>query len=536
VAELGSVRLDQHFAELVSMIAAGNAELDRGHLEAAAVAGQVASTFAWMNHAGVFASPDLERLLAQVALRAQPPTGRGVRRVPNDLDPRRILHVVTQVYGTGGHTQMIARWIEQDADRSHRVAITRQGVKEIPAKVTSALSAPGDVFALDRKPGGLLRRANDLRRAAQWADLVVLHIHPYDVVPVLAFAGRADGPPVVYVNHADHVFWIGTNVGSVLMNLRDSGRDLAVERRGIALERNAVVPRPLGLAERSVARAAAKAELGVSADQVLLTTAAAGSKYEPIDTPGFLDLVVPLLRANPQAVLYAAGPDPKGQWSAAADATGGRIRALGRLPDVTTLHQAADIYLDAYPFSSLTSMIEAGSYGAPVVTYRGHPADCDVLGADTPGLDEHLVRPGDPSEFVERVGALIRDAGMRADTGARTEQVIRHLHDRATWPGEITRLYRQAFEVGAIPPSRPVARSTGQLDQLVDLVQAQSGFSDGRRGALLDNIGLYPARARLATWRRLRQDGPVPRELLVPEWTLPGVAGLRRSVRKRWKS
>jgi hypothetical protein len=364
--------------------------------------------------------------------------------------------------------------------------------------------------------------------------VVLLHIHPYDVVPSLAFGADGDLPPVILVNHSDHAFWIGTGVSSVVLNLRDSGRDLAVSRRGIEPDRAAVLARPLGaLTERMLGRDEAKRRFGLAPDQVLIVTAAAGSKYQPLQPPGLLELITPVFQANPSAVLLAAGPSPTGQWAVAAAATDGRIKALGRLPDVTELHQAADGYLDSFPFASLTSMIESGSYGNPLLTYRGHPADCGVLGADTRGLDEYLLRPGDPAELAAELTRLIQDPAWRVRRGEQTRAAIAASHLGDGWRAGVDELYRLAHRLPVRPSPGPAPRAGTTLDRLVDLVQSQTGHSAGRAGAEREQLGLLPLAERLRCWARLARAGQrPPLRALAPEWSLPMLSGLVRRLRR----
>ncbi|MGI8666440.1 MAG: hypothetical protein ACR2N4_10475 [Jatrophihabitans sp.] len=525
--------LVRQYDEFGAILGQARHELAGGRRSAAATWCQIAADYAWLNHTGLFASLELEDVLAELARHVAGPGRPAAPSVERHETPRQVLHVATQAYRVGGHTQMLSRWIAQDDRRTHRVLLTRQGTTPFPAKLSDLLRGPDELASLDHRRGDLLRHARALRSAARSADVVLLHIHPYDVIPSLAF-GVPDGmPPVITVNHSDHAFWVGTRVTDVLLNLRDSGRDLAVSRRGIEPGRAAVLARPLGLlTERTLTREQAKQRFGVRADQVLIVTAAAGTKYEPLAPPSLLELIVPVLQANPAAMLLAAGPEPDGQWAEAARATGGRVRALGRLADVTELHQAADGYLDSFPFASLTSMIESGSFGNPLLTYRGHPADCAVLGADTRGLDELLLRPNNPAELRADLTLLITDAGWRARRGEQTRAAIVDSHLGAGWQAGVDRLYAQAAGLPVPPaPTAPV-RGDGPLDRLVDLVQSQTGYSTGRAGAERENLGLLPTWQRLGCWWRLARTGSRPAvKSLAPEWLLVPLSRWRSRLR-----
>jgi glycosyltransferase involved in cell wall biosynthesis len=524
------VSLDSQHADFAELVAAARRHLERGRLEAAAAYAQMAGHCAWMNHTGLFASPELEALLGELAARLPAPA----RAAAPTADPREVLHVVTQCYGTGGSTQAIACWVDQDRGRHHRVCITRQKGTPPPEKLLAPLAAPSDLIRLDTERGGLMERAARLRELAASSDMVVLHLHPYDVVPVIAFAGAAGLPPVIYVDHCDHVFWLGTSIATVVMHMRDSGRLLAAARRGVDPERSAVVPRPIRPIGRTTERAEAKRQLGLDPDEVLLVTAADGSKYRPVGSPSFLDVVAPVLERHPEALLIAAGPQPDEDWQAAAERTGGRIRALGPLPDVRLLQEAADVYLDSFPFSSLTSLLEAGSLGTPTMTFRGHPADCGVLGADTRGVDDHIVAADDAATFEHELSGLIADAGRRRELGARTERAIRDTHATEAWRAEVVALYAQAAALDPPSGTGPVERGTGRLDDLVDQVMRRTGYAEGVPGATREHLGLLPLRERTVAWTRLTRAGrrPPPRNA-VPEWLLPRLGRAKQVLRRR---
>jgi glycosyltransferase involved in cell wall biosynthesis len=511
---------DELVDQAVSFAAAGN-------WEAAAIETQQAGRFAWIDHSGLFASDDLEFVLGRIR-RSIPPSPK--TRTREQRTPRVVAHIATQLYGAGGHTQTISRWVRQDPDSDHRLILTRQGGVEVPPKIAECFqTSTGPVF-LDRRPGGLVKRAASLRRLVSDADVVVVHAHPHDVVPALAL-GLEGSPPAVYVNHADHVFWLGTSAASVVLNLRRSGLALCVSRRGVDPSRCIVANRPLELApeDRRVEkqRSKCRSDWGVSDDEFLVVSAAAESKYEPIGTQSLIGLFTSFLARHPRARLLVAGPSAQGMWSEAADATGGRIKALGRLSNVPELLSAADAYVDSFPFASLTSLLEAGAHGLPLITFRGHPAECAVLGADSPGLDDELFVPSTEQEFVSALASLADFPEFRAARGAATKAAVLHGHSHSAWRDTAAAIYAKASDaVGPITTGQAPWQD-GPLDQLVALVQQQTGFA-GIGAAAADVVSLRKLPQRIGQWSTLRRTRQVRLSQLLPEWAYSRAAEAQR--------
>lgn len=500
-----------------------------GLWERAAVQAQLAARFAWTDHTGYFGHQRLEEVLCKLrASIAQPPPS-----LQWSSSERLVVHVATQLYGTGGHTQSIANWIRQDPDSHHQVVVTRQGSSECPAKIADCLSDPGDLLLLDRRPGGLIRRAATLRRLIAPADVVVVHAHPHDVVPSLAL-GVPGVPPAVYVNHADHVFWQGTSAAAVVLCLRGSGRDLTVHRRGIDANRCMVANRPLELAPAAAAeraqRSAARTGWGVAETDFVVVSAAAGSKYDPVGADSLIDLFRSFLLRRPNARLLVAGPAPNGAWAGAAAATSGRIRAVGRLANISTLLSVADAYVDSFPFASLTSLLEAGAHGLPLVTFRGHPAECAVLGSDSPGLEDLLLAPSTPAGFVSVLTELSDSVPTRTARGAATRKAIVDGHSPSSWRETAELVYAKAALVGtaAAVPS-PTPWGDGPLDRLVGLVQRETGFA-GLDAAWADVMPFLRASQRIRQWAAWRKSPHMGLSQLVPDRSRAWMSDTRRRL------
>ncbi len=377
-----------HAAEFDRLVDAVSPLIKARSFRQAAAAAQFAANYAVFWHPGRFASPRLESAIAALG-RAALPTPPAHRPGDGRL---RVLHIATQVGQIGGHVRMMWRWIGADRETHHSVALTRQ-TGPIPARLSEAVAACGGaVHLVNRAIGGPLEWARALRERLAEADLVVLHVHNQDIVPFLALAALREPPKVVLLNHADHVFWLGATFADVVVNTRTSGHELSIARRGFPRERSVLLPLCLEPAPRRHDRCAAKRALGIPEDSLVILTIARAVKFRSLGGVDFPDAMLPLLEADRRIRMVVVGPGGTVDWSRAEARAPGRILVYSETPDTREFYEAADIYLDSFPFPSNTSLLEAGLSGTPTVARLAFGPGCAVMGPDSVGLDPVLIR------------------------------------------------------------------------------------------------------------------------------------------------
>ncbi|HTI34601.1 MAG TPA: glycosyltransferase [Miltoncostaea sp.] len=486
VAANGAVLADME-RRVTELAAAGDDAL-------AAAWAQVASDFAWNSPPGVHASPAIDDALEAIGLRHVP---RGPR-TPRGDGPERVLHVITECAAVGGHSRMAWRWIERDEDRLPTLALTRHRA-DVPAPLARALEARGG-RAVPILGHDLIDRARALGALVDAHDLVVLHIHPMEVAASIALADRDGRPPVLFVNHADHCFWLAPRVPDLVVSSRPAAARLCEVRRGVHPDRSALLPVPAEPAAAPPPRDAARRALGLADDAVAMVAMASAYKLAAIDDIGFADLVEPVIAAAPAAQVLVVGPDDDGPWADARARTGGRLRALGRLDDPSGVLAAADVFLDAYPCSSLTAALEAAALGIPVVSYAPPRPQAATYDIDEPALaDVHVVARGRDAHLTA-LRDLAADPAARAALGARTAEAAAAMHDRGRWRADLEAAYDRARVCAAEGPlagAAPVADAgTAHEDAFLLALHEASGLALSPAGALLRNGDAFPCDPR----------------------------------------
>jgi glycosyltransferase involved in cell wall biosynthesis len=88
-----------------------------------------------------------------------------------------------------------------------------------------------------------------------------------------------------------------------------------------------------------------------------------------------------------------------------------RVRFLGQMSDVSSVLEAIDVYLAAFPDTSARGVMEAMGAGKPVVALQ-YPAESPYnTAAELVGIPELLA--GSEASYLEIANRLIRDAETR---------------------------------------------------------------------------------------------------------------------------
>lgn len=408
--------------------------LREGRYEASAVCAQIAATQAFIAHTGIFACPLLENIVTTIGTNISSKHQSDKHTEGKITSRKQVLHVLNSARPTGGDTRYVWRLINGDPASRHSVVLTRQSGMSVPTVLSHAIDRTGGrLHILDAETNELTVKAIMLRQIAYASDFIFLHTFPDDTVPLLAFSDRRSLAPVLFVNHSDHTFWLGVTICDLFIHLRACGLDISERWRGIETERVAFLPTPLGECRRIRSRAQAKQELGADEDSVIILTIATAFKYKRIGENDFLDLAIAALQEQERALVLAIGPDNSAEWKQASEVTGGRVRALGRRSDTAIFFEAADIYADSFPFSSITSLLEAGSYGLPSIAFCPYLADARVLSSGAPGLDGVLLRMSCRDDYTRMLSRLIEDEPYRLELGRTTKEKIVKNHCLPGW-------------------------------------------------------------------------------------------------------
>ena len=442
-----------------------------------------AALFAARFHPGRFADGAIENIAFEIGRRAgslateATPTATGEGR-------RRVLHVVSQVQAVGGHTRMLHHWVTHDETSVHSLFVVDQGSTPVPEWLSASVSKSRGTLTVCEHQQSRLCKALLLRRFAhQHADLVVLHHDCGDVVPTVAFAVDG-GPPVAILDHADHLFWLGSSVADTVIALRSAGAQHGVGRR--CATRNAILPIPLVPPPQQVTRAQARRSLGIPVDQTVLLTVGRPVKYRPCGTHDFVATANTILERNPSASLYVVGESLEGIRPYLRSQPHPALHFVGPVDDASLHRAAADIYLESFPFGSNTALLEAALNGLPVVPAYAPLFPLLVAGNDS--LLDLVSNPASEEEYVSRAGSLVRDHDRRIEFGEALRQRLLAEHVGKGWLQHLRALYEHTDRLAHLP--RPIPRNPCLLAEADVRLSLWNVMADGvtsHRSADLDS-------------------------------------------------
>ncbi|MGZ8906048.1 MAG: hypothetical protein ACXW1U_10010 [Methylobacter sp.] len=424
--------------------------------EAEAMLEQLAFTevFAARYHPGRFADGAIENLALKIGAELSDlmteVDGFAIPVVRKD-GRRRVLHVTSEVEGVGGHTRMLYHWMRNDQSSCHSLVLIDQRNRSIPCWLSELVQHNGGQLVVLPQRSRLCQKAKWLRELARLsADLVVLHRS--EAMLTVAFA-VPDCPPVVLVNAADHVFWMGGSVLDLVINMRSVASQHTAERRFVSS--NMVLPIPLLEPAHHISSQDAKRALGISEDQVVLLSVGRGEKYRPCGPYDFVATAGKILDSCPNAHLFVVGESIKGIAPYLRCRVHDRLHFLGSIEDPSLYRTAADVYLESFPFGSQTALLEAALSGLPIVP--AYAPLFPLLVANDDAVLDLLPNPRYEQEYIEKAELFIRQPRKRIELGETLRKRLFDDHVGKCWLDRLTEIYQKTDCIIHSPQTIPIS-------------------------------------------------------------------------------
>jgi len=390
------------------------------------------SSWAWAHHPGRFADGALENLALEIGHELKDKGNNGVMHI---LDRKhhfsRTLHLATELLDVGGHSRVLVKWVTRDQSAEHVIVLTNQR-HAVPNFLQQTIAKSGNYcFCLPNKDS-IENRATLVRRISQKCDRVILHTHPYDSIPVVAFAS-VGGPPVAMFNHAHFSFNLGSTVSDMIVNTLEYFRQISKRYRFV--KSTELISLGTGLWPINsdiIDKEAARRQLALPESATVIMSIAQEHYFRPMEGYDFFRTARRILRKLPNAYLMIVGVK-KGSALVPDDLNlNPRLLLMGNVLNPIVHYQASDMCLESFPMPSLGGVTEAVAYGEayPVPVYGPGESILRVQRF----MYQFPYRPPDEESYVDYVANLTRRKDeIRAEARkmrAKIEEYDQLLEDR----------------------------------------------------------------------------------------------------------
>tara|TARA_Y100000780_G_scaffold191058_1_gene178959 strand:- start:45702 stop:47177 length:1476 start_codon:yes stop_codon:yes gene_type:complete len=391
-----------------------------------------AAEFAATNPCGVFSSPELEGLLCQIAQNHP-------CLLTSDPKKNSVLHVMTTGYKTGGHTRVVEKWAKHRPEKTHHdVLFIDQHADDTPDFLYDSLESEG-LKCLHLKGLTPLEKGLELRKLAMNYEQVVLHTHMHDPVPLLAFGTEDFLRPVIYYNHADHIFWLGVSIADIVVDLTPEGERFSQTRRGV--QESTVLPVPITTegADTPCDKTAARKTLHLPQSKRIMLSIGGSWRYAPVGELNFPEYCTELLKKYDDLVIVIVGVEPNDRhWGRAVKAyDASRLKLVGRVFDKAKYQKyidAADFYVEALPAGAEITSLEVGLQQLPVFILKKLAIRSEVF--------ESVYFPhyGELKDSIE----IYLNEGILLNSQKKFRKQILKVHSEEAFAAGLARIHKQA--------------------------------------------------------------------------------------------
>lgn len=305
-----------------------------------------------------------------------------------------ILHVMTQASEIGGHTALVNNWIDFDCSRTYSIVFTDMERKDVPQFLITAVNrSGGNIYFLH---GNEYHKAEELLRISESYEKIILNVHMFDVVPILAYSTENWKRPVYFYNHGNFLFSIGISIADCYLTLCEYDTYKAKKYRGTQVAYTLQMPMKVIAIEKAERKNAEEIRNELMSqyhfqkgDKIILSMGD-DYKYKKIIGFDFAEFAERLMKRLPSNYYFIIiGADPSSiRWKKLYKKTKGHVQAIGRQSrkEVSKWMKCAEVYITSFPMSSAGRQ-EAIENGIPTftmaVTNRVKTVDQHIMKYDT---------------------------------------------------------------------------------------------------------------------------------------------------------
>lgn len=390
--------------------------------------------FAKFHPTGYYASSKIEGIFLEAA--ATLPNVECVQ------EKGTMLHVMTQAYTSGGHTRVVQRWMDlSKPDEKHDVVLLNQEKEEVPIWIEeTALKHKGSVIHIDES--NILKRAVKLRKLAANYERIILHIHMDDPTAIIAFGDESFTVPVIFFNHADHMFWLGVSISDIVADLRFD--NISYTHRNVRKSYILGIPcstsKLINVTDKTVIRQ----ELGIPQDDFVIISTGSAFKYTRLGRNSLPIQLIDIVNNETDVSCYVIGPDKSSDyWQKAFEATRGKIHPLGIIKNNELYLKyllSADLYIGSYPYPSYTATLEAVQCNMPylqLLVTRHQNFDLRI----SPTIDVSRCTCHSTEKLVKRVLEVIRNKNEYVELLGISMQWAEDYSNKEQWQQRLCEMY-----------------------------------------------------------------------------------------------
>lgn len=383
--------------------------------------------------------------------------------------PNSFLHVVTASSPTGGHVNVMGRWISSaPKNEKHSIMVLDQSVfeNEFPMWLVEdgMIAHAGEYIELHEND--ILKRAYKLREKAADYSKIILYTGNNDGTPLIAFGTSSFTNPVIYFNHSDHLFWLGISIADIVADI--SYNDYTLKRR------KAHKPFFLGIPPQSVkddksiiSKEQARKELGIPLDAFVMVTCGRPIKYKPINRNSLARQFEKISKMT-GAICYAIGPDNTiSDWQEANINSGDRVSPLGLVTNRELYDRylyAADLYVGSYPLGGYTALMDGVQHGLPFLCLNISKQFCYGIDADN---GEGVCWCNSTKELEHKMLCAIRDKSFLSRLWQASLSLYKNYCDYDAWCERRNKLYVECPEVHSVYPFENIKGEDTYIDDYV---------------------------------------------------------------------